>query len=235
MRVGIVVFPGSNCDRDVFYVFNDILGWPTKTLWHTETCLEGLDMVVLPGGFSYGDYLRPGALARFSPVVEAIQEFAAKGGLVIGICNGFQILLEAGMLEGALMQNRKIRFVCKPCWVRVDSRASFLTASALVGQTLRLPVAHHTGNYYAPKGLLKKLNDSGRILLRYTDPNGHQTDDSNPNGSVESIAGISNEQGNVVGLMPHPERASELALGSEDGLVLLKGALSWLQGAPKVV
>jgi phosphoribosylformylglycinamidine synthase len=189
-------------------------------------------MVVLPGGFSYGDYLRPGALARFSPVVGAIQGFALKGGLVVGICNGFQILLEAGMLEGALMQNRKIRFVCKPCWVRVDSTSSFLTASALKGQILKLPVAHHTGNYYASKDLLKKLNDSGQVILRYTSPNGHQTDDDfNPNGSIEAIAGISNEKGNVVGLMPHPERASERALGGEDGLVLLKGALSWLQDA----
>lgn len=231
MKVGIAVFPGSNCDRDVLHVFKGILGWSTRVLWHTETSLKGLDMVVLPGGFSYGDYLRPGALARFSPVVEAVQNFALKGGLVLGICNGFQILLEAGMLEGALMQNRKIRFVCKPCWVRVESRASFLTASALQGQILRIPVAHHTGNYYAPKDLLKKLNDSGQVLLRYTGPDGHQAEEFNPNGSIESIAGISNARGNVVGLMPHPERASERTLGSEDGRVLFEGALTWLKAA----
>jgi phosphoribosylformylglycinamidine synthase len=231
MRVGVVVFPGSNCDLDVVHVVQDVLGWSTRILWHAETSLVGLDLVVLPGGFSYGDYLRPGALASYSPIMAAIKNFASKGGLVLGICNGFQILLEAGMLEGALMQNRQIRFVCKPTCVRVDSTKSFLTASARKGQVLSLPIAHHSGSYYATKEALKGLNDSGRILFRYVSSDGTQDDAFNPNGSIEAIAGVSNEEGNVVGLMPHPERAAERLLGSEDGLVLFRGVLSWISQA----
>ena len=231
MRVGVVVFPGSNCDLDVVHVVQDVLGWSTRILWHTETNLVGLDLVVLPGGFSYGDYLRPGALASYSPIMAAIKDFASKGGLVLGICNGFQILLEAGMLQGALMQNRQIRFVCKPTWVRVDSTRSFLTASAYKGQVLSLPIAHHSGSYYVTKEALKGMNDSGRILFRYVSPDGAQDDAFTPNGSIEAIAGVSNEEGNVVGLMPHPERAAERLLGSEDGLVLFRGVLSWISQA----
>jgi phosphoribosylformylglycinamidine synthase len=231
MRVGVVVFPGSNCDLDVVHVVQDVLGWSTRILWHAETSLVGLDLVVLPGGFSYGDYLRPGALASYSPIMAAIKNFASKGGLVLGICNGFQILLEAGMLEGALMQNRQIRFVCKPTCVRVDSTKSFLTASARKGQVSSLPIAPHCGSYYPTKEALTGLNDSGRILFRYVSSDGTQDDAFNPNGSIEAIAGVSNEEGNVVGLMPHPERAAERLLGSEDGLVLFRGVLSWISQA----
>lgn len=231
MRVGVVVFPGSNCDLDVVHVVQNALGWPAKILWHTETSFDGMDLVVLPGGFSYGDYLRPGALASYSPIMPALKDFASKGGLVLGICNGFQILLEAGMLQGALMQNRRIRFVCKPTWIRVDSTRSFFTASAYKGQVLSLPIAHHSGSYYATKETLKSLNDSGQVLFRYVSPDGTQDDAFNPNGSMESIAGISNAHGNVVGLMPHPERAAEVFLGSRDGLVLFQSALSWIRQA----
>ncbi len=215
-RVGIVVFPGSNCEHDVAHALSS-LGAETRLLWHGDTDLAGSDVVIIPGGFAHGDYLRPGAIARFSPVMEAVGEFAAAGGSVVGICNGFQILTEAGLLPGALQKNKGLKFVCAPATLEVVSDVSILTRGVETGTRLTMPINHFEGNYTCTDETLAELQAEGRIVLRYTD---------NPNGSMGDIAGISNAQGNVVGLMPHPERASDELLGSEDGLVLLRALLS---------
>ena len=214
-RVGVVVFPGTNCEHDTASAV-ELLGARAELVWHGETRLSGLDMVVLPGGFAHGDYLRPGALARFSPVMEAVRSFAASGGPVLGICNGFQVLTEAGLLPGALQKNRHLRFLCTTVGVRVDSAASVLTANVPVGCELRLPINHFLGSYVCDPATLAELRAEERIILRYTD---------NPNGSVDDIAGITNTGGNVVGLMPHPERAVSELLGSADGAVLWRSFL----------
>ena len=215
-RIGVVVFPGSNCEHDVVQGV-EAAGGTGVLLWHGDAQLGGVDAVVLPGGFAHGDYLRPGALARFSPVMAAVQDFARAGGPVVGICNGFQVLTEAGLLPGALQKNGRLRFLCQPTRLRVASTASVLTGLAEVGQELVIPINHFSGSYTCDAETLRALRDGDRIVLRYTD---------NPNGSVDDIAGITNEAGNVVGLMPHPERASDALLGSEDGLVLLRSLLS---------
>ncbi|HEY3283205.1 MAG TPA: phosphoribosylformylglycinamidine synthase subunit PurQ [Armatimonadota bacterium] len=217
MRFGVVVFPGSNCDADAYHVAKDVLGQPTRFIWHQESDLADVDCVILPGGFSYGDYLRTGSIARFSPVMRAVREHAALGGLLIGICNGFQVLCEAHLLPGALIQNRGLRFICQHVHTRVEGSKTPFTRALPDGDVLRMPIAHHGGSYYAEEKTLRELRDSGRVVLRYCDAQGQLTDDSNPNGSVESIAGICNEAGNVFGLMPHPERAAEPILGSVDG------------------
>ncbi len=219
-RIGVVVFPGTNCEHDVVQAVESI-GADGVLLWHGETDLGQVDAVVLPGGFAHGDYLRPGALARFSPVMEAVTRFAQAGGPVVGICNGFQVLTEAGLLPGALQKNGRLRFLCQPARLVVTSTASVLTADSRVGDELVIPINHFSGNYTCDTDTLHRLQDEDRIILRYAD---------NPNGSVDAIAGIANEAGNVVGLMPHPERASSLLLGSEDGLVLLR-ALAGAAGA----
>src|SRR5580698_10507490 len=211
-RIGVVVFPGTNCEYDVGQAV-ERLGGQGELLWHGAADLSGVDAVVLPGGFAHGDYLRPGALARFSPVMEAVQAFARSGGPVIGICNGFQVLTEAGLLPGALLKNDRLRFLCQPARLEVTSTSSVLTAQATLGEELVMPINHFSGNYTCDDDTLRRLQDEGHIVLRYAD---------NPNGSVDAIAGIANEAGNVVGLMPHPERASSALLGSEDGLVLLR-------------
>jgi len=211
----VVVFPGSNCEHDVVQALR-WLGADGELLWHGEAGIGAVDAVVLPGGFAHGDYLRPGALARFSPVMEAVTRFARRGGPVVGICNGFQVLTEAGLLPGALVKNSRLRFLCEPTPVRVTSTASVLTGLASVGDELVLPINHFSGSYTCDDETLRRLGDEGRIVLRYVD---------NPNGSVDDIAGIANADGNVVGLMPHPERASHTLLGSEDGLVLLRSLL----------
>jgi phosphoribosylformylglycinamidine synthase len=211
-RIGVVVFPGTNCEYDVAGAL-EAAGGRGELLWHGDTHLSGVDAVVLPGGFAHGDYLRPGALARFSPIMEAVVEFAHSGGPVIGICNGFQVLTEAGLLPGALQKNGRLRFLCQPARLSVTSTASVLTAQANVGDELVIPINHFSGNYTCDADTLRQLNDDNRIVLRYAD---------NPNGSLDDIAGIANGAGNVVGLMPHPERASSALLGSEDGLVLLR-------------
>ncbi len=211
-RVGVVVFPGTNCEHDVVAAV-DRLGGTGELVWHGETVLAGYDAVVLPGGFAHGDYLRPGALARFSPVMEAVRAFARSGGPVVGICNGFQVLTEAGLLPGALQKNGRLRFLCEPVRVVVTSTSSVLTAGAARGDELVIPINHFSGNYTCDDDTLRRLQAEDRIVLRYAD---------NPNGSVDAIAGIANEAGNVVGLMPHPERASAALLGSTDGLVLLR-------------
>ncbi|HEX2058160.1 MAG TPA: phosphoribosylformylglycinamidine synthase subunit PurQ [Actinomycetota bacterium] len=215
MTVGVVVFPGSNCDLDAQRAFG-LLGTETRMVWHEETSLEGMDVVVLPGGFAHGDYLRTGALARFSPVMDAVRRHADDGGLVAGICNGFQILCEAGMLPGALRKNAGLKFLCKWVDLRVENAATPFTCLAEPGQTLRIPINHFEGNWYCDAEQLEELKANDRIVLRYVD---------NPNGSLDDVAGIVNERGNVFGLMPHPERACESLLGSDDGLVILRSVI----------
>ena len=214
--VGVIVFPGTNCEHDVVEVI-EAAGAKAELIWHTRTEVDDCDAVIIPGGFAHGDYLRPGAIARFSPVMTAVGEFAAAGGPVLGICNGFQVLTEAGLLPGALQKNRGLTFLCTAVALRVASTRSVLTRGATRGQVLRIPINHFEGNYTCSSTTLDELRDGDRVVLRY---------EQNPNGSVDDIAGICNEAGNVVGLMPHPERASHALLGSTDGLVLLEGFLS---------
>ena len=217
MKFGVVVFPGSNCDRDVAYVTRDLLHQPTQMVWHEETDISDLDVVIIPGGFSYGDYLRCGAIARFSPVMQRVVEHAQQGKLVLGICNGFQVLTEAGLLPGALMRNRDLHFICDRVPVKVERTDLPWTQAYSAGQAITLPLAHGEGQFYADDDTLKQLEDNGQVLFRY------QGD--NPNGSVNNIAGICNRQGNVLGMMPHPERASDPMLGGTDGIGLFKGLL----------
>ena len=235
MKFGVVVFPGSNCDHDAFHAAHDVLGQEAEFLWHKDTSLKGADVVVLPGGFAHGDYLRTGAIARFSPIMPAILEFARKGGPVIGICNGFQVLLESGLLPGAMLRNRDLKFHCEHVYVCVEQTDTPFTASATKGQRLRLPIAHGEGNYYAEPDVIRALEDERRVIFRYCDAQGHVTDAANPNGAVNNIAGICNEARNVVGLMPHPERACEPTLGSADGLVLFESVLASVAGAARAV
>lgn len=222
---GVVVFPGSNCDLDTLHVLRDVIGCEVRPVWHEETDLSGLDGVVLPGGFAHGDYLRAGAIARFSPVMAAVQKFAEAGKPVLGICNGFQVLLEAGLLPGAMRNNVSQNFACKWVHVRVENPGSPYLRECAAGEVLRIPIAHGEGNYYADPETLEQMRANGQILLRYCDSAGKITEAANPNGSLESIAGISNERGNVMGLMPHPERASEALLGSADGRKLFESAV----------
>lgn len=226
MKFGVVVFPGSNCDEDCVWVLRDVLRQDVVTLWHQDSGLQGCDCVILPGGFSYGDYLRTGAVARFSPIMSSVASFAKDGGLVLGICNGFQILLEAGLLPGAMLRNVGLRFICKFVEVRVERTDTPFTSRFQPGQVIRMPIAHNEGNYTADRATLKTLRERGQILLRYCDADGNVTDGANPNGSMDSIAGITNEAGNVMGLMPHPERCSEPELGSLDGRLLFESLIN---------
>jgi phosphoribosylformylglycinamidine synthase I len=225
MTFGIVVFPGSNCEQDAYHAATDVLGQTARYIWHKDTDLKGVDAVVLPGGFAHGDYLRVGAMARFSPIMSAVKAFAANGGPVIGICNGFQVLLEAGLLPGAMLRNRSLKYQCEHVHVRVEQTDTPFTSGARAGQVLRIPIGHGEGNYYAPPDLLKQIEANRQVILRYTDAEGQATDASNPNGSVNAIAAVSNEMRNVVGMMPHPERACEALLGSGDGRVLLESVV----------
>jgi len=222
MRFGVVVFPGSNCDHDCYHVARHVLGCEAGYLWHKDTELPALDCVIIPGGFSYGDYLRAGAIARVSPIMGAISRFAAEGGLVIGICNGFQVLLEAGLLPGAMRRNDSLRFVCQPQHLRVDNVDTPFTGGYRKGQVVNIPIAHAEGNYYADPDTIAELEANHRIVFRYCDGDGRASDAANPNGSVANIAGICNPDGNVLGMMPHPERAAEALLGSLDGLALFE-------------
>lgn len=226
MRFGVVVFPGSNCDRDVAYVTQDLLGKPTRFLWHQETDISDVDVVILPGGFSYGDYLRCGAIAQFSPIMKAIQQHASEGKWVLGICNGFQILTEVGLLPGALIRNRDLHFICDRVPIQVETSQSIWTKNYPETATITLPIAHGEGRYFAEPETLKSLEDNGQILFRYCNPQGNVTPESNPNGSLNQIAGLTNKQGNVLGMMPHPERASDPILGLTDGWNLFQGLLS---------
>jgi phosphoribosylformylglycinamidine synthase I len=225
MKFGIVVFPGSNCDHDAYHATKHVLGQDAEFLWHKDTDLKAADALILPGGFSYGDYLRTGAIARFSPIMKEVQAFAARGGPVLGICNGFQILLEAGLIPGAMLRNRSVKFVCAHVNLRVEQTDTPFTCAARKGQVLRIPIAHGEGNYFAAPEVLAKLEANRQVIFRYTTPQGEVTDDANPNGSVNNIAGLCNDARNVVGLMPHPERACESSLGSADGLVILESAV----------
>jgi phosphoribosylformylglycinamidine synthase subunit PurQ / glutaminase len=222
---GIVVFPGTWSDRDCYFAVHDRLRQEARFIWHKERDLSGLDCVVLPGGFSYGDYLRCGAIARMSPVREEVAEFADRGGYVIGICNGFQVLCESHLLPGALMRNQSLEFRCQQTWLRVEAPDTAFTSETGMGQLLRIPVSHGEGSYYADPETLDELERSGRVVFRYANPEGIITGDANPNGSLNNIAGILNETGNVLGMMPHPERASEALLGSEDGLGIFESII----------
>jgi phosphoribosylformylglycinamidine synthase I len=228
MKFAIVVFPGSNCDHDTYHAVKHVLGQGAAFVWHKDTDLAGADVVILPGGFSHGDYLRTGAIARFSPVMRPVAAFAAAGGPVLGICNGFQILLEAGLLEGAMLRNRGLKFVCDHVFVRVERTTTPFTRGLEAGRVLRLPIAHGEGNYYAPPDVLDRLERNGQVVFRYADARGRVTDEANPNGSAHGIAGLCNEAGNVVGLMPHPERACEALLGSEDGRAIFEAVVGAL-------
>jgi phosphoribosylformylglycinamidine synthase subunit PurQ / glutaminase len=226
MSFAVIQFPGSNCDHDCLRALRDVMGLPARLVWHKETELRPNDTIFVPGGFSYGDYLRCGAIARFSPVMKAVAAAAARGQTVVGICNGFQILCEAGLLPGALVRNRDLHFRCETVTLRVENNQTRLTRGTTQGQLLRLPIAHGEGNYRADEGTLQRLEDSGQVLFRYVDSAGQPTDNANPNGSLHNIAGIRNEKGNVFGMMPHPERAAEPLLGSTDGLQLLQSLLN---------
>lgn len=220
MKIGVVVFPGSNCDHDAWYAFSHNLGQQAEFLWHDTPSVGHVDAVILPGGFSYGDYLRCGAIAKFSPVMAAVKKFAAEGGPVLGICNGFQILVESGLLPGALLKNRGLKFVCREVTLRVETTRTPFTASAKPGQLLRMPVAHGDGCYFADAATLDLLEKEDRVVLRYVD---------NPNGSLRDIAGVCNEGRNVMGMMPHPERAADTLLGSEDGRIILESLVHSLE------
>jgi phosphoribosylformylglycinamidine synthase len=231
MKFAIVVFPGSNCDHDAYHAAKHVLGQEAIFVWHKETSLSGADVIILPGGFSHGDYLRTGAIARFSPIMENVRAFAAGGGPVLGICNGFQVLLEAGLLPGAMLRNEGLKFRCEHVHVRVEQVDTPFTSRCSPGQVLRIPIAHGEGNYFADPETIAQLEATGRIVFRYTTADGEVDPAANPNGSRNGIAGICNERRNVVGLMPHPERACEPVLGSGDGLVLLESVVSALAGA----
>jgi len=228
MKFGVVVFPGSNCDHDAWYALSEVLRQPVEFLWHQSEDVKGFDAILLPGGFSYGDYLRTGAIARFSPVMRVVEKFARAGGPVLGICNGFQILCEAGLLPGVLQRNAGMRFVCRQVHVRVETTDTSFTALARAGQVLQMPIAHGDGNYFCDEAMLAELQHNRQIVFRYTTPDGREDAAANPNGSLASIAGVCNRERNVVGLMPHPERAVEKTLGSGDGLVILRSLIESL-------
>lgn len=229
MKIGVVVFPGSNCDHDAFWALDHTLGVQAEFLFHKDHDLKGCDAIVLPGGFSYGDYLRSGAIARFSPIMREVIDFANGGGPVMGICNGFQILCEAGLLPGALLRNRGLRFICKQVYIRTTNNRTMFTGNLAEGEVLQVPIAHGEGNYYADPETLAALRDGDRIVFRYCDADGNVTEEANPNGSQLNIAGIVNEAGNVLGMMPHPERACDALLGSADGAGIFRSLIASMQ------
>ncbi len=229
MTFGVVRFPGSNCDFDTVHALRDVLKRKTVLLWHKDHDLRGVDCVVLPGGFSYGDYLRSGAIARFSPIMQEVRAFAAAGGRVLGICNGFQILCESGLLPGALLRNKGLKFLCQHVQIRVENVRTDFTRALRKGQVLRIPIAHFDGSYYAPPRVLREIERRGQVVFRYCDPDGEVTAAANVNGSLNAIAGVRNDRGNVLGLMPHPERASERLLGSADGRGIFESVILSLE------
>ena len=231
MRFGVVVFPGSNCDEDAYLAAKDLFGQDAEYLWHKDTDLKGADALVLPGGFAHGDYLRTGAMARFSPIMAPVRAFAERGGPVLGICNGFQILLESGLLPGAMLRNRSLKYRCEHVHVRVDEIDTPFTCAARAGQILRIPIGHGEGNYFAPPDMLKQIEANRQVILRYTDPDGRLDEAWNPNGSVNAIAGLCNAARNVVGMMPHPERACEALLGGTDGRVMFDSVINSVRGS----
>jgi phosphoribosylformylglycinamidine synthase I len=228
MKFGVVVIPGCYCDHDCYYAIEAVIKKPVEFIWHEQTSVAGFDAIILPGGFSYGDYLRTGALAKFSPVMNAIRDFANKGGLVFGICNGFQILTESGLLPGALMRNVGMKYVCKYLHLRTETTDTPFTNTLTKGQLLYIPIGHGDGNYYADAETLKRLEDNGQVVFRYVDAQGQATPEANPNGSQNNIAGIVNAQRNVLGMMPHPDRSSEQILGSSDGKLIFESMVNAL-------
>jgi phosphoribosylformylglycinamidine synthase I len=232
MKFGVVQFPGSNCDDDAHYAIRKVIGQPVEFIWHQSEDVAGFDAILLPGGFAYGDYLRTGAIARLSPVMRAVGKFARSGGLVLGVCNGFQILLEASLLPGAMLRNQRLRFLCRQVHIRVENTDTPFTRAATPGQILKIPIAHMEGNYFCDTATLAELERNKQVVFRYVHPDGRAAAandfDANPNGALAAIAGLSNREGNVVGLMPHPERAVEAALGSTDGLVILRSMVESL-------
>src|SRR5271168_1256834 len=233
MKFGVVVFPGSNCDHDAFYAIGNVLQKPVEFIWHQSEDLSNCDAIILPGGFAHGDYLRTGAIARFSPVMKPVEKFANSGGLVFGICNGFQILLEAGLLPGAVMRNSGLRYICRHVHIRVEETDTPFTNAARAGQVLRIPIAHNDGSYTLDEAALRDLERNRQILFRYTSPDGKNDAAGNPNGSLHNIAGVCNRERNVAGLMPHPERAVETVLDSADGLVIFNSMIEAFVGAAK--
>ncbi|MCU0421698.1 MAG: phosphoribosylformylglycinamidine synthase subunit PurQ [Bacteroidia bacterium] len=225
MKVGVVIFPGSNCDKDALYAFNNQFGCETVELWHKDTDLKGCDLIFLPGGFSYGDYLRSGAIARFSPIMQSVINFSAKGGLVWGVCNGFQILCEAGLLPGVLLHNQHQQFACKNVYIKAETNNSLITQNLIKGKALKIPIAHGEGRYFCDEQTLTELKNNDQILFRYCDENGALNSDANPNGSLEHIAGITNKTRNVFGMMPHPERAVDQDIFNTDGRGLFESLL----------
>ena len=228
MKFGVVVFPGSNCDDDAYHAVGSVLGQPVEFLWHRSEQIPACDAIIIPGGFAFGDYLRTGAIARFSPVMRSVERFARRGGLVLGICNGFQILLESGLLPGAMLRNRGLRFICRHVHIRVETTDTPFTCAAAAGQVLKVPIAHSEGQYFCDADTLTGLERHDQIVFRYTTPDGRLDDAANPNGSLAAIAGICNRERNVMGLMPHPERAVEAPLGSADGLVVFRSMVDFL-------
>ena len=228
MRFGVIVFPGTWSDRDCFHVLKDVFRQPVEYVWHKDTDLSGFDCVILPGGFSYGDYLRPGAIARFSPVMQAVEEFAADGKLVLGICNGFQVLCESGLLPGVLMRNAHLQFRCQWVHIRIEDTVFPFTSTSTPGQVLRIPISHGEGNFHADEATLAELETQGRVLFRYCTESGELTEGANPNGSVANVAGITNRAGNILGMMPHPERCCERMVGGEDGRLIFESMLGHL-------
>lgn len=229
MNFAVLQFPASNCDQDALHVLKNVLGHSARYAWHKDTSLGDVDAVIVPGGFSYGDYLRTGAIARFSPIMQAVKQFADNGGPVLGICNGFQILTEAHLLPGALVRNRSLQFRCEQVFLKTESNNSPFTQNIPAGKLLRVPIAHGEGCYFADPETLAKLNANGQVLWRYVDAQGNAIESANPNGSLENIAGVCNEARNVAGLMPHPERASEGLLGSADGRLIFEGLVKWIE------
>jgi phosphoribosylformylglycinamidine synthase len=227
-KFGVVIFPGSNCDHDCYYVIKHVLKERVEFIWHKDKDLNNYDCIILPGGFSYGDYLRAGAIAKFSPVMNEVIKYANKGGLVIGICNGFQILLESGLLPGAMIKNKSLKFICKHVYLKVENNDTPFTNSYKTNEVIKLPIAHAEGNYYVDRDTLKELVDNRQILFRYSDKDGEIDEESNPNGSVYNIAGICNKGRNIAGMMPHPERGAEAILGNEDGRRLFESIISWI-------
>ncbi len=228
MKFGVVIFPGSNCDEDMVYVLRNIMKQEVEKLWHKEHSLKGCDFIVLPGGFSYGDHLRSGAIAQLSPIMQEVKEFAAKGGFVFGVCNGFQILCESQLLPGALLHNTHHQFVCKNVFIKAETDETIITSSLKIGAPIKIPVAHGEGRFYADEKTLAAIENNNQVIFRYCDENGYVTEESNPNGALNNIAGICNEGRNVFGMMPHPERAADAVLGNTDGLAIFKSMLNFV-------
>lgn len=229
MKFGILVFPGSNCDHDCHYVISELLRQQASLVWHRDASLAKFDAIIIPGGFSYGDYLRTGAIARFSPVMKEVERFSLDGGIILGICNGFQILLEAGLLPGAMLRNKSLRFICRDVYIRVENNETPFTGLCREGEVLKMPIAHAEGNYYADPDTLLRLKKNRQIIFRYTTASGEILDSANPNGAMDNIAGICNERRNILGMMPHPERCSEMALENEDGKRIFQSIIETLE------